>query len=407
MPTKPGTTYTHATDLNFGSGPASGQPTKIVDAAAATQGFIPGQGVDAEAVNYIFNIAGEWLSDWVSQGTNAADLDAHIIETDANGTASIAALNAGNTAATFNAITAVENSGASATTILGTNSSGGVGVAAIATGGGVGLSADVFDTCDAVVGQVRGPGVAVTGRVFAGATGAALKGEGQVGGGPVLDLEFNATTPARGLAALQATDEPTAPAAGDVWRRPDEPTAAFDRRGGIEYQDDLGAPGKTGPGKLRAWATPEGVEFFQASTSGPIDSPSDSTGIVSAITLTIPKESPAGVYSIQWALEIVPYNSGVGGAGHAYVAFKQDAVVLRQMAVDMSNPAPAATYPGPATSIASQMLAGSYLFGRVVSPAVADTVFEIEFQACPSSPGALEGARINFITIEAVGVFDV
>jgi len=315
MPTKPGTTYTHATDLNFGSGPASGQPTKIVDAAAATQGFIPGQGVDAEAVNYIFNIAGEWLSDWVSQGTNAADLDAHIIETDANGTASIAALNAGNTAATFNAITAVENSGASATTILGTNSSGGVGVAAIATGGGVGLSADVFDTCDAVVGQVRGPGVAVTGRVFAGATGAALKGEGQVGGGPVLDLEFNATTPARGLAALQATDEPTAPAAGDVWRRPDEPTAAFDRRGGIEYQDDLGAPGKTGPGKLRAWATPEGVEFFQASTSGPIDSPSDSTGIVSAITLTIPKESPAGVYSIQWALEIVPYNSGGGGGG--------------------------------------------------------------------------------------------
>jgi len=404
MPTKPTATFTHSTDANFLAGPAAGNPTKAADPAATTQGFIPGQGVEAESVNYLFNITGDWISDWVEQGSNTADLDAHIIETDANGTASIAAINAGGTASTLNAITAVENSGATATTILGTNSSGGVGVAALASGGGVGVSADVFDTCDGVIGQVRGSGVAVTGRVFAGATGSAIKGEGQVGGGPVLDLSFNATNPARGLATLQAVDEPSAPSAGDLWRRPEEPLN--NRRGGLEFWDDLGSPGKGGPGKLRAWATPEGVEFLQAGSFGPIDSPSDTGGIVSAITLTIPKEYPAGIYSIQWALEIVPYNSGGGGAGHAYVGFKQDGTVLRQMAVDMSNPAPASTYPGPATSIASQMLSGSYLFARVISPAAVDTVFEIEFQACPSAPGLLEGARVNVVTIEALGVFD-
>ena len=403
MPTKPTATFIHATDATFATGPASGSPTTaaLVDPA---QGFVPGTGVSAETVNLPLNITGQWITDWIEQGSNAADLDAHIIETDANGTASIAAINAGGTASTVNAITAVENSGATATTILGTNSSGGIGVAALATGGGVGMSADVFDTCDGMIGQVRGSGVGVTGRVFAGATGSAMKGTGSIVGGPALELEFDATNPARGLANLQAVDEPTAPVAGDVWRRPDEP--ANSRRGALELYDSLGDVGKAGPGKLRLWATPEGVEFLQASATGPIDSPSDSGGIVSAITLTIPKEYPAGIYSIQWALEIVPYNSGAGGAGHAYVALKQDATVLRQMAVDMSNPAPATTYPGPATSIASQMLSGSYLFSRVVSPAVADTVFEIEFQACPSSPGALEGARVNVVTIEAIGVFD-
>lgn len=399
MPTKPGTTYTHATDLNFGSGPASGFNTKIADAAAAAQGFIPGQGVDAEAVNYLFNISGAWVSDWVSQGTNAADLDAHLIETDATGTASIATINAGNTAATTSAIVAVENSGATATTILGTNSSGGVGVAAIASGGGVGLSADVFDSCDGVIGQVRGSGVAVTARVFAGATGAALKGEGQVGGGPVLDLEFNAVTPARGLAALQATDEPTAPAAGDVWRRPDEPAAAFDRRGGIEYQDDLGAPGKTGPGKLRAWATPEGVEFFQVLVSGPVATVSNAA--VTAATLTIPKEIPVGVYAVEWSCQIAPDPAPAPGpADRGYVRFTLDVVAPFEDEVLF----PPASGLSPAFTTGAKTISGRFVFSQVTSPSPADIVATIQFASVGTTPGS--GVKVSSCQITTLGVFD-
>ena len=403
MPTKPIDIFFHATDATFGSGPASGSPTTTALADPA-QGFIPGTGVAAETANLPLNICGQWISNWLSLGSNAADLDAHIIETDATGDAAISVINAGGTAATSGAITAVENSGATATTILGTNSSGGVGVAALASGGGVGMSADVFDTCDGLIGQVRGSGAGGTGRVLTGfGTGTAIKGEGSVIGGPTMDLEFDATNPARGLIALQSTDVPTAPTAGDHWYRgTDVPN---DRRGSLEYQDDLGAPSKTGPGKLRVWSTPEGLEYFAAATAGPVDSISDTAGIISLVTLTIPKESPVGKYSIAWSMEVVPYNSGVGGSGHAYVGFKQDAIVIHQMAVDMSSPAPAATYPGPATSIASQIVSGSYIFTRAIAP-VSDTVFELEFQSCPSTPGTLEGARANFITIDAVGVFD-
>ena len=88
MPTKPTSTYTHATDATFGAGPAAGNQTKaaLVDPA---QGFVPGSAVAAETVNELFNISGQWITDWVSQGSTTADLDAHIVETDANGLASI------------------------------------------------------------------------------------------------------------------------------------------------------------------------------------------------------------------------------------------------------------------------------------------------------------------------------
>ncbi len=84
MPTKPGSSFTFATDANFGSGPASGFPTKIIPASLG-QGFIPGNAVNAEWVNYLFNISGEWITDWILLGTFNPDEDAHIVESDASG----------------------------------------------------------------------------------------------------------------------------------------------------------------------------------------------------------------------------------------------------------------------------------------------------------------------------------
>ncbi len=395
MPTKPGTTYTHATALNFGTGPAAGQPTKVVDPVATTQGFIPGQGVEAESVNYLLHWTGEWLSDWISLGTNAADLDAHIVETDANGTASIAAINAGGTASTLNAITAVENSGATATTILGTNSSGGVGVAALASGGGVGVSADVFDTCDGVIGQVRGSGVAVTGRVFAGATGAALKGEGQVGGGPVLDLSFNATNPARGLLALQAVDLPTAPISGDFWF--EGANLATNRRGGLEFWDNLGDVGKAGPGPLRTWATPQGLEFLGTLVAGPVTEGAEV--VTDVATLTIPADAPNGQYVIRFSAEVAGFNFGPGASDQAYFNCEISGVPFLEMAVQI--PPIRASQPAPA---GAQIVSGEVLWTKVAAVAIP---VAIRIATAPPTSGSGEGVQATNASLTISGVFDV
>lgn len=395
MPTKPTSTFTHATDPNFLTGPASGSST-TAPLADPAQGFVPGSAVAAETVNLPLKITGQWITDWIEQGSSSADLDAHIIETASDGTASIAALNAGGTASTFNAITAIENSGATATTILGTNSSGGIGVGAIATGGGVGMSADVFDTCDGMIGQVRGSGVGVTGRVFAGGTGSAIKGTGSVVGGPTLELEFDATNPVRGQIAIQNTQVPTAPVDGDIWK---VASTLAPRRGALQIYDALGAPGSLGPGPMRLWATPEGVEYFQTTAAGPFDSP-DETTIVTVASLTIPSGKPNGTYSLSWSLEMQGVLIG-GVATFGYLAFLEDGVVVREMAVDLAL-APASTWPGTAQQ-GIKIVTGHYLYTRSAPGA---TLFEIQFSSVPSSSGLSEGARVTNVTMDAIGVFD-
>ena len=400
MPTKPVDTFFHATDANFTSGPASGSPTTAALADPA-QGFIPGTGVAAETANLPLNICGQWISNWLSLGSNTADLDAHILETDASGDASIAVINAGGTAATSGAITAVENSGATATTILGTNSSGGVGVAALASGGGVGMSSDVFDTCDGVIGQVRGSGAGVIGRVLTGlGTGTAIKGEGSVIGGPTMDLEFDATNPARGLIALQSTDVPSAPIVGDHWYRgTDVPN---DRRGSLEYRDDLGAPSKAGPGKLRVWSTPEGIESFQTIVAGPISTVANAAS--TAASLTIPKEVPVGIYRIEWSCQISPDPlPAPGPADRGYVGFTFGGATLLEDEMTLL-PAPVLPVTSPALVPGSKTISGSFLFVQAVSPAASDYVATIEFASVGSVVGS--GVKIAYCEITALGVFD-
>ena len=397
MPTKPVDTFSHATDANFTSGPASGSPTTAALADPA-QGFIPGTGVAAETANLPLNICGQWISDWLSLGSNAADLDAHIIETGASGDASISVISAGGTAATSGAITAVENSGATATTILGANSSGGVGVAALASGGGVGMSADVFDTCDGVIGQVRGSGAGVTGRVLTGlGTGTAIKGEGSVIGGPAMDLEFDATNPARGLIALQSTDVPSAPTAGDVWRRPDEPAALFDRRGGIEFQDDLGAPSKAGPGKLRVWSTPEGLEIVFEENLGFVQE--SAQVITDVVTATIPASAPNGKYLIRFTSEVQGFNAGSGSSDQAYFNLSISGSPVLEMAVSI----PPTRLSMPITG-GPQIVSGQWIYDK--SSIVTAVNIATRIATAPAVSGSGEGVQASQSSISIVGVFD-
>jgi hypothetical protein len=94
MPTKPVVTFVVATDATFSSGPASGFATRVI-LPSPTQGNIPGTGAAAEHVNHPLGITGDWITDWISQGTFDPDEDAHLVETSSAGLISATRANVG------------------------------------------------------------------------------------------------------------------------------------------------------------------------------------------------------------------------------------------------------------------------------------------------------------------------
>ena len=97
MPTKPIQSFVFATGVNYAVGPQAGNPTKIVP-GDTINGLVPGDGVPAAWMNYMWNICGQW-SGWLLAGSPLAGLDAHLVETDATGKAELAMLELGGTAA--------------------------------------------------------------------------------------------------------------------------------------------------------------------------------------------------------------------------------------------------------------------------------------------------------------------
>jgi len=129
MATKPSTVFTFSTNAVYAAGPFIGLPNKAPP-ADVPNGFVPGTEIDAEEHNYMLHWTGDWLTDWVDLGTSAADLDAHIIETDATGVSNIAGLVLGGTAAAFRGLVVSENAGASNAAMEVTNVAGGFAVTA-------------------------------------------------------------------------------------------------------------------------------------------------------------------------------------------------------------------------------------------------------------------------------------
>jgi hypothetical protein len=83
MAVKPLAALAHATDANYSSGPANGFPTKVVIPSTG-QGFVPGDDIIPEYLNFILNQLDSW-TDWMFDGSSAGAADAHVLETDANG----------------------------------------------------------------------------------------------------------------------------------------------------------------------------------------------------------------------------------------------------------------------------------------------------------------------------------
>jgi hypothetical protein len=134
MATKPVITYSFATNGNYTAGPFIGSPTKVIP-GDFLNGSIPGQGIPAEWYNYLTNINGQWITDWLQYGTFNPTLDAHIVETDANGESNIATLTLGATAGTNYSLAVDINSGWAGPTSLFNNSAGESAIYAISNNG--------------------------------------------------------------------------------------------------------------------------------------------------------------------------------------------------------------------------------------------------------------------------------
>ncbi len=116
-----------------GVDPWSGNARNVAIPTGEDGGFTPGTGVVAEYANAEFNVLSTWV-EWLSFGSNAAGLDAHVVETDSAGVSAIAGLTAGGTAGAFPAITATANAGATGSVISATNNSGGFAILANSNG---------------------------------------------------------------------------------------------------------------------------------------------------------------------------------------------------------------------------------------------------------------------------------
>jgi hypothetical protein len=87
MAPKPVAVLTHATDVNYSSGPANGFPTKVT-IPSATQGFIPGNNIVPEYLNDILNLLDQY-TDWIFDGSATSGANPHIVETDAFGSTAV------------------------------------------------------------------------------------------------------------------------------------------------------------------------------------------------------------------------------------------------------------------------------------------------------------------------------
>jgi hypothetical protein len=116
-----------------GVDPWSGNARSVPIPTGEAGGFTPETGIVAEYANAEFKVLSTWV-EWLSFGSNAAGLDAHVVETDSAGVSAIAGLTAGGTAGAFPAITATANSGATGSVISATNNSGGFAILASSNG---------------------------------------------------------------------------------------------------------------------------------------------------------------------------------------------------------------------------------------------------------------------------------
>lgn len=165
--------WAQTTSFPAGADPWSGNATKVTAPSAETVGFTPETGIVAEYANDEFNVLSTWV-EWLSFGSSAAGEDAHVVETDSAGKASLAGVLVGGTAAAFPALFVSANSGASAAAATFSNTLGGFALAASSDGASA-----------AVRGVSTGAEPGILG-INSGGGGAGLQGTGDGAGAGVI-----------------------------------------------------------------------------------------------------------------------------------------------------------------------------------------------------------------------------
>ncbi len=371
MATKPSTIFTFATDAVFGSGPANTFATKIVP-GSITQGFIPGTGVNAEWVNYLFNITGQWLTDWLDLGSFVATLDAHLIETDALGNARIAALELGNTASGDLALLVQENSGATGAAAILSNNGGGFAInasvngplavmRATATGSGDGIEVNHFGSGGGINAQAGpagssagieafGGGLGGSGGIFtgggAGGHGAVGVGTGVNSAGGIFTAPGNSDEAPlqafhsaggpfqRGTLHLNPSGIPTGALDGDAWK--DGGFSGFGR-GRLQWWDDDGAPGGGGAGEQTAWSSENGLGFASFASLAVTNEAAGAfaTKVSGSIGINISPGDPNGRYVVEYSCT-VSLGAGSAATARALVEFLDSTGVVGSEELDFA-----------------------------------------------------------------------
>lgn len=298
MATKPGSSFTLATNANYSVGERVGSPTKIAPPDAAN-GFIPGEGVTAEDLNYCLAILGDW-SVWLLAGSALAGQDRHLVETDAAGQTAIAGLVLGGTSAGFFPLAVIANTGAPSAAATFANN--GAGFAIQASAGGASA---------AVRATATGSGAGVEAQVVGG-TGPAVKATRPAAAGPALSAEKSGSgAPARGSVYLEPeeiADQPTTTTDGDVWKI----RRGGSVRGALQYYDDDGGPGGAGGGVQSVWSTSggHGHAWFQEDTPQDNDTTTYAIALTGVINAGDSPGQPAGEYIVSVYAEVEAREAG-------------------------------------------------------------------------------------------------
>ena len=226
MPTKPTDTVVQiATDTNFSSSPVpaiNGNPTKIPLVVPA-EGLIPGNPAGSANLNWLFNTISKFVQ-WVKEGSNTADKDAHIVETDSDGVINTAGILSPAGTGYSISIQAINDSGGSARALSGTQTVDGWGV----YGNQTGTSSAVRGVCSGtgghgVYGSAVGTGAGAG--VYGDALGASKAGVWATrsfeNDTAALLVTGNNVAPVRGLVTIgvQST-EPSSAFLGDLYVSP-------------------------------------------------------------------------------------------------------------------------------------------------------------------------------------------
>lgn len=408
MATKPTQTFTFATDANFTSGPATGNPTKVTPPAPA-QGFVPGDAIAAEYVNFHTNIMGQWIDQWLIAGSSTAGLDAHLVETNANGNTAIAGAAFGATASTFIPLLALDNAGNGFTAAI-AHLNGGQALFTFSNNTGPTFSANNSGTGDgALIQSVNANGVQASGGnispgvlAFGGAAGGAgLQGigsgigagvEGQGGpngpgvsgfvfaaGGPALQGVYlsSPAAPLRGMIHMTPVALPAAPVDGDFWKRPGASGAG---RGGLEWYDNDGAPTGGGGGKQRAWSTENGLGYTFAESAG--TSSENAATVTTKVTATLGFSAspgdPPGRYIVEW---------------HARISLAAGAVTTTRAEVTFSHPGGTEVYEIDFAATNQRKPVGGFIEYQL--PVAGVATFQIQFRTLSAGNTVnIDSARI-------------